>query len=133
MKAEKAISALLRANAGVTDLVASRIYPMFIPEGVVYPCITIERISGTRIVAPEFAVADPGVCDVRLQITAWGGTYESVKTVSEAVRVAIERWRGDIAGVTVWDIKPETDGPDLYDNELLLYGAPADYTLSHPE
>ncbi|MDB6061564.1 MAG: hypothetical protein JWM78_1667 [Verrucomicrobiaceae bacterium] len=133
MKAEKAIIAIMRANAAVTDLVGSGIYPVLIPENAVYPCITVERISGQRIVAPLFAVADPGAVDVRLQVTAWGRTYESVKTVSEAVRVAVERYRGDIVEVTVWDIVPETDGPDLYDGDLQLYGAPADYTLSHPE
>ena len=133
MKAEKAVLNLLLADAGVAALVNARIYMGITEEGTDYPCVTIERISGQRVVRSQMAASDPGIVDARLQVTAWGSSYESVKTVADAVRIALERYAGAIAGVTVWDIVPETDGPDLYDNDLKLYGAPADYTVTHPE
>lgn len=133
MKAEKAVLDLLMANAGVSALVGARIYMGITEAGTDYPCLTIERISGQRIVAPLMAPADPGAVDARLQVTAWGRSYYSAKESAEAVRVALERFSGDVNGIVVWDIVPGTDGPDLYDGELSLHGAPADYIVSHPE
>jgi len=133
MKAERATKEILLTNSAVFALVGPRIYPVVIPEGSEYPCISYQRIDGSHITAPLLALADPGAGAARLQITAWGKTYESAKAVAEAARIALQRWRGTIAGIVVWDIVTAGDGPDLYDNDLLLYGAPSDYTISHPE
>lgn len=133
MKAEKAVIDLLLANAAVMALVGDRVWPMLIPEGSAYPCITVERISGTRLIGPLMAGADPGAVDARLQVTAWGSAYLSAKEAAEAVRIALERFSGTVSGIEVWDIVPATDGPDLFDQLLNLYGAPADYIVSHPE
>ena len=130
---EDAVRALLLANSGITDLVVDRIHPTILPEGAVYPAITIELVTATRITAPLLAVADPGAVDARIQITAWGPIKKDVKRISKVAREAIQRWRGTIDGFVIWDIITTSEGPSLYDNDLLLHGAPFDYTISYPE
>ena len=134
MKAEKAVHELLAANTGVANLVAARIYPAQLPIGVQYPAISIELINAQRTTGPLLALQDPGVCDARIQVTAWSPQYGEAKAVADAARIALQRYKGTTtSGIAVWDIVTTSAGPDLYDSDLKLYGEPADYTVTHPE
>lgn len=133
MNAELAVVAILRANPDVSALVGDRIYPLFIPLGSAYPCLTYERVSGSHASSGEMAVQDPDAGDIRIQVTAWADQYLQGKALTEAVRAALRRWRGTVDGIVVWDIQLAGDGPDLSDSDLKLFGSSVDYMVSLPK
>lgn len=134
MKAEKVIRERLNTFAGVTALVASRIYPLVLPQEPTYPAITFSRVSSQRI---EGVYTDYGMARVRIQITCWALTYDSAKAVAEQVRIALERYGTAvsgtlIAGVTVYDIHMGSEA-DAYEPTLDAFASSVDFTVVHAE
>jgi hypothetical protein len=126
---EEAIPARLEAVPAVTDLIGTRIYPTRAPEGVTRPFATFQRISSTR----ERAFGqNPGLAGPRFQITAWATTYGEAVTVANAIRQALERYRGTILGIVIQDVFVDTD-QDLRDDEAQLYGKSTDFFVHHLE
>lgn len=126
---EEAIPARLAAVTAVTDLVASRVYPLRAPQGVPRPFVVVQRISAFREIA--FG-SNPGLARPRFQVTAWGETYASAKAVATAVRQALERFRGTVVGVEILDCFVEND-QDLSDDEANLRGVATDVFVHHRE
>lgn len=137
MKAEKVIHYRLSNAAGVTAIVGSnpaRIYPMVIPETPTMPCISYQVIDSDRV---QSVNTDPGIANVRIQVTCWAKTYADVKSLAEQVRLALERygsWPSGLAvdGVTVYDIKIGSEA-DSFEPTLMVYAQATDYTVTHGE
>ena len=84
MSAETEVYSALSGHAGVTALVAARIYPDVLPEETAYPAVVFSRQGTTpiRSISGHYFGAD-----VSLQIGCWGKTRteaDSVSTQSEA-------------------------------------------------
>lgn len=134
MKAEKVVRERLSTHAGTTALVASRIYPVVLPQEPTYPAITFSRVSSQRI---EGVHTNPGMATVRIQITCWASTFDSAKSVAEQVRLALERYGTSvsgttIAGVTVYDIHMGSEA-DAYEPTLDAFASSVDFTVVHAE
>jgi hypothetical protein len=134
---EEALYARLSGFAGLTALTGTRIYPMRAPATAGYPHVVYQRISTVR--PPAFGV-DTGVANPRFQVTSWAATPVSAKTVKEQVRLALERWRGTLAGVTVQDayiagemdlVEEQQSVPDS--GEAGVYGVAIDVMIWHRE
>jgi hypothetical protein len=92
---EEAIITRLRAVSGVTALLGSgsalRIYLGLMPQAPTYPAGTYTRISTVR----ESAMgADPGLAHGRFQFDIYDTDPTSVRDTLNAVRAALQRWRG---------------------------------------
>jgi hypothetical protein len=92
MTAEESLVARLNATSGVTALVASRIYPMEIPQGAVMPAIAYQRISTFR---PGSLRGPVGLADPRIQVDCWADTYAVAKAVAQAVRQSLDGYASD--------------------------------------
>jgi hypothetical protein len=123
---EEAIVARMQGFAGLTVLVGTapndRIYPVRLPQGVTFPAISYQRISGqrTHAISGVSALARP-----RFQISCWGSDYGSVKAVAEQVRKCFEGFSGTMgAGISAQSMVD--DDHDEYDPETQIYHVPVD-------
>lgn len=114
---EAAIAALLKDDNGVVALVAKRVYPQALPNGVELPAITYQRISTGHQRAMTHDL--PNVLG-RVQLTTWGKSYGDAKDAQVAVRKATQNYKGTV-GTTVIDdigIDDERDRPREADTGL---------------
>lgn len=86
----------LAANAAVSALVANadntkRIYPHRAPQGATFPRVTYFRVDSQH---KHHMTAAAGHVEARLQIDCWALTYAAAKSLADAVRVALDGYRG---------------------------------------
>lgn len=88
---QEAIFSRLSGFAGLSALVALRIYYRLMPENPSYPALSYFKVSETRV--PAMGV-DAGVVHARFQFDVWDIDQDSVRDVTEQLRQALERYRG---------------------------------------
>lgn len=101
MSIETGIVSLLTADPTVSGLVATRIYPVIIPEGSAFPCLLYHWIDKPRWNTLDNADDTP---HGRLQISSWAQNFADVITLEAAVRAALAGFVGLAGGVTVQSI-----------------------------
>lgn len=106
MNAEKALNALLAADAPLVAIVGTKRFPAIVPLGTALPFLRYSVVATTRTRA---AASNPGLVNVLFQIDCFADAYLAAKTLANAVRVAIERKAGTYASVTVQDVYFENE------------------------
>ena len=83
---ETVLLRMLQEDAGLSALVGSKVFPLFIPSGNYLPCVTFQRLGGR----PANTLAGPsGLEEIDLLIDAWARDYHEAKAVAKAVRAAM--------------------------------------------
>ena len=128
-----AIRSLLANNAAVLAVVpASKIMAGVIPIDTVLPAIGISHISTVErnTVAMDAAQV---MATERVQVTveAWG--YADQKSILELVRKACPNTDGTVNGIAADSILPEIAGPDLRDDDLLIFVQSRDFIVKFIE
>lgn len=132
MRAEKVIRSLLLANATVSAAVGTRVYPVTLPEGTTLPAIVLDHVS--TVEQPTIDANAPyALVESRISVTVIANDYVTLKSLSEACRVALNFQRGSIAGVSVVSVRRALVGPEYKDDELKSYAQPQDYMVLHFE
>jgi hypothetical protein len=111
----------LTSQTAVSSLIGSRVYPLIAPQGTPLPLIVYQR---TGVERPQSLAGNVGNPLVTLQLTTYGTSYTSVKSIARAVRIAIDGWTGTTAGVTIQrsTLQTEADGVDMpADDQMLPY------------
>jgi Protein of unknown function (DUF3168) len=127
----EAVRARAAAHAGLTALVGTRVYPVRLPPGAMYPAVTYFRLPGENFHAHG---ADVDIVKVRLQVSAWAGSYLTARAVAAQVKAAFSRWRETIAGVEVLDsLQEDGDGIDLYEEEAQVHHVAQDFDVFYRE
>lgn len=131
MTIEAAIHARLSGWSDLAALVADQIYPLTAPQNAVPPFITYQRVSAPRL---RSTTGGSGQANPRFQIDAWAATYAEVKALAQQVRLALDNFRGAVAGVTIRSCSLESDR-DLIDPEAdpRLYRVSHDFLIWHDE
>ena len=83
---EKYLVATLKGNAPLAALVGTRIFPLIVPQGTDFPCISYQRISG---MPANTLSGHSGLEEIDLQIDVWAKTYAEAKEIAKAVRAAM--------------------------------------------
>jgi Protein of unknown function (DUF3168) len=132
---EEALRAYLLADTALTALLAGRIYWVQAPQGSVYPCIGMTRISGTR----DMVMTGPsGLVESRIQFDcdATGDTpYTSSKTVARALRDRLSGFRG-VQGGLVFDGCTLEAERDLFEDGTTtdkIFRTSLDFMIWHKE
>ena len=87
------IKALIAANSTANGLLAGRVYPGIFPEQYTLPAVAINIVSGI----PNPTKTAPGDVDtLRVQVDCYGTTYTSAQATADAVRGAIDWYRGNV-------------------------------------
>lgn len=124
----------LKNTAGVSALVSTRVYGNRIPQGATLPCLTVTRISTPRVITHDTS-GSAGTAHPRFQIDAWGELNGTVKSIADAVRAALNGFKGTMGvtnTVTVQAAWIDDEKPD-FDPETNLWRSQSDYVIWHEE
>lgn len=111
----------LTSRTAVSQYISARVFPMIAPTGTPLPLVTYQR---TAVERPQSLTGNVGNPVVTLQLTTYGTSYVSVKTVAREVRLAIDGWTGTTANVTIQrsTLTTESDGVEMpQDDQMLPY------------
>jgi hypothetical protein len=111
----------LTSQTAVSQYIGSRVYPLLAPTGTPLPLVIYQR---TAVERPQSLAGNVGNPVVTLQLTTYGTSYTSVKTIARAVRLAVDGWTGTTASVTIQrtTLQTESDGVELpQDDQMLPY------------
>lgn len=86
-----ALNTHLRADVGVAAIVGTQVYPGIPPERSVAPFISFRRIAYENV---RHLGGLSGLAKHKMQIDCWGATSLDSISVSEAVRDAVDHFRG---------------------------------------
>jgi len=123
MSIEETLFTRLSTHAGLIALVGARIYPLVAPEGVAKPFVIYQRISTG---GPHTMGTDPPLESPRFQVSAYGDTYSSAKTVAVQILAALQ----DYTNATIQRSFYE-NATDIYEPGTFLYHIPADFIVWH--
>jgi hypothetical protein len=125
---EESLYTYLNTVSGITSLVGTRIYPFRIAQGSTMPCLTYQRISTPRIITHDVSGKTGTLASPRFQFDAWGVTYAQVKSITEALRDALNGKSS--TGFQVALIEDES--PEYAPDEE-LWRSRSDYRIWHEE
>jgi hypothetical protein len=131
MRAEKVLPHLMMASAEVASIAGDRVFAAHAPEGVAYPAVVCKQIDAVELATID--AASYGLMRSRIEVVALARSYAEVKACLEAVRVACNYKRGDIAGVPVQLIQRAGYGPDGWDDVVGLYFGSMDFYVLYFE
>ncbi len=94
---EEALAYHLLNDAVVSALAGDRGYPQVIPQEAALPAWAYQRISGPRLLAHD---GPTGLASPRFQITCTGNTYGEAKGLCNAIRVALDGYKGLMGGAS---------------------------------
>ncbi len=119
MRAEQIVESLLTGAAGVTALVGSRIYGGVAAQDVAAPLVVYRKVGATRDEGMDPADVQPDADTAferaQIEVTCVAAEYEALKSLGEAVRLALAYRRGAVAGYELLGIFIESEGPDEFD------------------
>jgi hypothetical protein len=111
----------LTSQTAVSQYIGSRVYPLIAPQGTPLPLVVYQR---TGVERPQSLAGNVGNPVVTMQLTTYGTSYTSVKSIARAVRLTVDGWTGTTAGVTLQrtTLITEADGVDMpADDQMLPY------------
>jgi hypothetical protein len=111
----------LTSQTAVSQYIGTRVYPLLAPTGTPLPLVIYQR---TAVERPQSLSGNVGNPVVTLQLTTYGTSYTSVKTIARAVRLVVDGWTGTTASVTIQrtTLQTESDGVELpQDDQMLPY------------
>jgi hypothetical protein len=106
---EQVVRNALVADAAVSAVVGSRIYPVLAPSSAALPLITWRRSSVLR----TMGLGGPtGVTTVTLSLEIYAETYQAVRELADLCRVALDGYGATVDNVTVSNVSldNESDG-----------------------
>lgn len=130
MRAGAVLSSLLNNNAGVTVIVGTKVFAMRADQGVDTPYVVYWKDGADR--TPPLG-GQPSVVEAVMNVIVAAADYPAMKTLGEAVRVALLGQYGLIAGVQVMSILIAHEGADDVATTQQIYWQPWQYRVTHME
>lgn len=122
---EQAIYNILSNTTAITDIVSTRIYPSTIPQGEILPAVTFQRITNS----PEDSKDGVSTLDViTVDVDSFGKTLSELKTLTEAIRTALDRFSGTRVGIVIDSIRFVTDR-DVYEQSKEVYHINQEFSI----
>lgn len=121
-------------HATIEKAAECRAYPVFVPRDVELPFVYFSRRSTDR---EHHTVGPAGVPVAQFEITCYAPQYLQAKDLATAVRLAVDNFSGDAAGVTILQtrVTDESDGePEFFTGEdVPTYSATLSLELRYSE
>ena len=108
---------------------AARIKAGILPINTTLPAISITQISGNRIDVIKHG-SNEHITE-RVQVTVLATTYPQQKEILELVKHALPATRGTVNSVVVDSIEQDFTGPDLYNDDPVIYEQSVDYFVKY--
>ena len=120
---------LLANNAALFAVVpAAKIMAGVVPLNTVLPAISVMEVSGVPRNTVEQSEPKKFITE-RVQVSVLAKTYPEQKSILALVRAALPTSRGTVNGVAVDGILPDVEGPDFYDDSLVIYMGSQDFFI----
>jgi hypothetical protein len=130
---DEGLVAYLKAHAGLSALISTRVYLAPMPQGATLPCLTLQRIDTPRTLTHDTSGATGTLARPRFQFDAWALTYASTRAITDQVRAALNGHTGTTGtGVTIRAALVQDERPD-YDPLTALFRCQSDYFIWHEE
>lgn len=129
---EEGLVAHLTATAAVTAFVGTapaRIHPNRLPQNIGYPAISYQKITRTHLQTHDGL---SGLARPRIQINCWAEGNTQAQNLADAVRYALEGFRGNMGTVSVMGGFAE-NATDRYDDEAEKHGVSMDFFFFYQE
>lgn len=121
----KAIYDILSKETDITTLVSNRIYPLRVAQGEPMPSI-VYQLTGKTPANSKCNVSALDLCS--FQITVIAEKYETTDLLSSYLRVALDKYRGDLKNSNIDKINMVNETDD-YDDDAQLFIKRIDYDL----
>ena len=126
MSLEAGIVARLAATSAITSLVSSRIYANVLPDKTTHPAIVYQLISTLPISSLN---DDTGKIRSRVQFTLISDTTAQRIELSDAIKTALQRYKGAVSDITILDSRLENISDQAYDLETNQTARIADFLI----
>lgn len=120
----------LSAQAGITSIVSTRIYPLILPSSPAYPAVTY-RDEG-HDPAESFTGSDE-LTRSDYFIDAWSSTPEGATTLETAIKTALKNHSGAFGGITILRSTISTIQGMVYEDSVEAYRKTVLFTIWHQE
>lgn len=110
---EKHIYLKLISSPGVARLVGFQVYPIAVPKtGASLPFIVYRRSN----IARQSSLSGPlFMPTLSIQIASWALSYDTVRTLGDEVRLALDGHTGTLANATIEDMRLVSETDDFLD------------------
>jgi hypothetical protein len=127
---DAAIYSKLSGDTAVAAIVSTRIYPMRMPQGVVFPAISFDRVStDTRDLTHN---GTNQTAQGTFQFSCFAEDPKSAKQLGATVVKALHGWKGTVAGEKIFRsaVLNETD---LFDEDMGIFQVAIDVAIMYRE
>ena len=122
---------LLANNTPLVAVVpAARIMAGALPLNTVLPAISVTQVSGVPF--PLIKTSETSIHKDRVQVTVLATTYPEQKSILALVRAAVVSSHGTVNGLAVDGITRDTEGPDVYSDNPIIYTQSQDHIVRFP-
>lgn len=99
---QEALTTYLKAYAGLTALISTRLFPDEIPQGTTLPAVFYINISDVKshTLTGQLALESP-----MIQYTVYASTKPSARAVANQIKAALKDYVGTLSGVTIQYIR----------------------------
>ena len=125
---EKAIRSIL-INDSTVSAITTRCYPATLPQDPIYPLILFSKVTGMR---DHHLQGPSGLAHPRFQVEAWATTYDAAKTLANAIREALDGYKGTVGTVVIGSILIESER-DVYEDAVSCHRVIMDFYCWHSE
>ena len=114
MSVESDTYSAITGDGTISALIATRLYPLTLPDNVTYPAMSYLTISGVPI-------GSGGCTSTRIQVDSHAASYATVKGMRDGL-VALAN------ATSAWTF---TNGPDFFEEEQGIYRQVVDLVIAH--
>lgn len=125
---EQGLTALVAADSTLASLIGTRFYPVLVPEGTAYPCVSYQEVS-----AVSGYTFSTETTEKRMQFDVWATSYASAKTVAKALRALLDGYTGTLTDGTKVLGSFRVLELDEYEPDTRTYRVIADYRFLYRE
>ena len=133
---EQGLISYLTGYASLSSLNSARVYCITMPQSVIYPCVTFQRISTPRIHTHDTSGASGDLATPRIQFDVWAATFASAKAITDVLRAALNGKKGSIGtapyAVTIQASLVDTEDA-TFDINNEMFRSRSDYMIAHAE
>lgn len=127
MSFESDFITLVNQDAGITALIAGRVYFQALREGTAKPALVCRVFNREEV---SLSGADADYHELLIQIDVHATTMASLVSTSDAVIAHLKRYGGTVGSTIIQDIYLQ-DVTDLYSDTTRQYGRALDFRVVH--
>lgn len=122
------VAIIYKLLAAAQPIAAANIFSGFVPNGI-KPAICITQVSS--LPRNTVSMNDRAFVTDRVQVTVYAKSYAQAKTIIAACRTALPVSHKFVGNYECEAILPDTDGPDMYDEQTELHEQSVDFIVKY--